>query len=108
MLDNINSIVIFKKLFSHLDEKIKLKSIKYNKKLQNKININLINYKYYRGKYIIYETNIKGKEYDKYGKLIFDGEFLNGKRNGKGKEYKYGILEYDGEYLNGERNGKGK
>ena len=30
----------------------------------------------------------KGKEYDEYdGELIFEGEYLNGKRNGKGKEY---------------------
>ena len=40
--------------------------------------------------------------------MIFEGEYLNRKRNGKGKEYKYGKLEYEGEYLNGERNGKGK
>ena len=35
---------------------------------------------------------------------------MNGKRNGKGKEYYYydGRLEYEGEYLNGERNGKEK
>ena len=32
---------------------------------------------------------------------------MNGKRNGKGKEY--GLLEFIGEYLNGKRwNGKGK
>ena len=41
-------------------------------------------------------------------KLIFEGEYLNGKRNGKGKEYKFGRLKFEGEYLNGERNGKGK
>ena len=66
-------------------------------------------------------------------KLIYEGEYKNGKRNGKGKEYQilnnqntlifegeYGkkwngkgafqIGEelFEGEYLNGERNGKGK
>ena len=42
--------------------------------------------------------------------LEFEGEYLNGERNGKGKEYNYytGILEFEGEYLNGQRNGKGK
>ena len=62
------------------------------------------------------------KEYNKYGKLIFEGEYLNGKRNGKGKEYydydemllvkpdyltrrvkeynKSGDLIFEGEYLN--------
>ena len=52
-----------------------------------------------------------GKEYDSDGKLIFEGEYLNGKSwNGKGKEYyNYnGKLKYEGEYLNGKRwNGKG-
>ena len=41
--------------------------------------------------------------------LEFEGEYLNGKRNGKGKEYDYdGKLKFEGEYLNGEKNGKGK
>ena len=42
--------------------------------------------------------------------IIFSGEYLNGKRNGKGKEYcpPYERLCYIGEYLNGVRNGKGK
>ena len=36
--------------------------------------------------------------------LIFEGEYLNGKRNGKGKEYGYdGSLKFEGEYLNGKR-----
>ena len=36
-------------LFFHLDEKIKLKFIKYNKNLKNLIDINLINYKFFLG-----------------------------------------------------------
>jgi len=47
-----------------------------------------------------------GKEkYD--SKLIFEGEYLNGKINGKGKEYSepFGKLIFEGEYLNGKRNG---
>ena len=41
--------------------------------------------------------------------LLFEGEYLNGKRNGKGKEYDdIGKVKYEGEYLNGKRNGKGK
>ena len=41
--------------------------------------------------------------------MIFEGEFLNGEKNGKGKEYyDNGILKFDGEYLNGKKwNGKG-
>jgi len=41
--------------------------------------------------------------------LAFEGEFINGIKNGKGKEYnKSGNMVYEGEYLNGERHGKGK
>ena len=41
--------------------------------------------------------------------MEFEGEYKNGERNGKGKEYfKDGKLEFEDEYLNGERNGKEK
>ena len=42
------------------------------------------------------------------GRLKFEGEYINGKKNGKGKEYKNCNLIYKGEYLNNKRNGKGK
>ena len=39
------------------------------------------------------------KEYDCNGTLKFEGECLNGKRNGIGKEYDdNGTLEFEGEY----------
>ena len=54
----------------------------------------------------VYELkNGKGrvKEYN-FGKLIFEGEYLNGKKNGKGKEYDFmGNLIFEGEYLNGNK-----
>ena len=35
-------------------------------------------------------------------KLIFEGEYLNNKRHGKGKEYyDNGNQKFEGEYLNG-------
>ena len=41
--------------------------------------------------------------------LAFEGEYLNGKKNGKGKEfYNNGGIKFEGEYKNGERNGFGK
>ena len=43
--------------------------------------INMANY------YLNGERNGKGKEYFYNGELIFEGEYLNGRRNGKGKEY---------------------
>ena len=50
----------------------------------------------------------KVKEYDYNYNLIFEGENLNGKRNGKGKEYSSGELIFEGEYLNDKRTGIGK
>ena len=134
MLKKIKSVYFIRLIFSYVDERQKLKIIKYNKNLQKNINIKIINYMHYLGRYIIYETDGIGKEYDGYDDKLrftgqysngerngegyeiwgdeestFDGEFLNGKRHGKGKEYVYyGRLFYEGEYLNGEKNGKGK
>ena len=109
MLENIKSIYILKILFSPLDDGIKLKLLRYNKNLQTKIDINIMNYKRFSNKYIIKEENII-KEYNIYNnELIFEGEYLNGKRNRKGKEYnREGKLEFEGEYLQDKRwNGKG-
>ena len=57
---------------------------------------------------IIYELkngNGKVKEYHDFDdKLIFEGEYLNGKRNGNGKEYdNKGNIIYEGKYLNGKK-----
>ena len=106
LFENIKSNNILKKVLSNLDEKIKLKAIKYNKYLQNKTDINLNHYKFLSGKYLIYEGDGKGKEYNGYNdNLIYEGGFLHGERNGKGKEYNYdGQLIFEGEYLNGKRN----
>ena len=44
------------------------------------------------------------EEFNDFGTLIFEGEYLNGKRNGKWKEYNsYGNIIFDGEYLNWKR-----
>ena len=43
MLKNVNSFYILRILFSCVDENQKLELIKYNKSLQDKINITLIN-----------------------------------------------------------------
>ena len=60
---------------------------------------------------IIYELKNgtgKVKEYFPNCKLKFEGEYLNGKKNGKGKKYYDGRLEFEGEYLNGKKwEGKG-
>ena len=109
MLKNTKSKYILKIFFTFVDEKNKLDIIKYNKNMQNILDISLINYKIFSERYIIYGKNGKGKEYNYDDKLLFEGEYLNKKRNGKGKEYgEYCILIFEGEYINGKRNGKGK
>ena len=113
MLKNIKSIYFVERLFTYVDDKDKLDIIKYNKNIQKILDISLINYKFFSKRYIIYEKNGKGKEYDKYSdKLLFEGEYINGKRNGKGIEYDYkdgnSYLKFEGEYLNGKKwNGDG-
>ena len=94
----------------HLTEKKKLKVVKCNKSLQKDIDIDIINFKLFNGRYIIYESNGIGKEYDgRDDTLIFEGGYLNGQRSGKGKEYyNNGKVRFESEYLNGLRNGKGK
>ena len=58
-------------------------------------------------KYLIYKTIVK--EYNSDNILEYEGEYLNGKRNGRGKEYyAYRNALFEGEYLNNLRwNGKG-
>ena len=104
MLENIKSVYFIKIVFFYMNERRKLKIIEYNKILQKKIDININNYKSFSGKTIIYETNIKGKEYDDNDELIFEGEYINGKRNGEGTEFnKFGTPIFEGDYLNGKR-----
>ena len=111
MLDNIKSYFFIKKLFYNLEEGRKLKVAKYNKRLQKNLDLNLINYMTFTNKYIIYDENGKGKEYDRPNEvLLYEGEFKNGERYGKGKEYHFRNINlmYEGEYKNGKRHGKGK
>ena len=108
MLKNIKSQKICKMPLSLLVVNKKLKIIKYNKEIQKKLNISLIDFKEYSGRHIVYESKTKGSEYDKDEKLIFVGEYLNGEKNGFGKEYnKNGKLIFEGEYLKDKKCGKG-
>ena len=64
--------------------------------------VNLENYSKLRfiGNYINGEKNGIGEEYDVYGNLIFQGEYLNNKRwKGKGIEYYNDNILFEGEYL---------
>ena len=60
--------------------------------------------KKFEGEYLNGKRNGKGKEYYlKYGNIKYQGEYVNGKKEGKGKEYYFGKLIFKGDYLNGER-----
>jgi hypothetical protein len=77
----------YEKIWDEKDKKFFAKKIKLEK-----INKNLI-----RGKQFMSSD----------GKLKYDGEFKNGKKHGKGKEYDFnGILIFDGEYKDDKRDGK--
>ena len=70
------------------------------------------------------KINGKRKIYNNKGNLIFEGDYLNGVKHGKGKEYHYidiGFIGfaipikfdyiqfiYEGDYSRGKKNGKGK
>ena len=59
----------------------------------------------FEGEYYNDKRNGKGKDYYEnskgYEELIFEGEYYNSKRIGKGKEYYLnGKLKFEGEYLN--------
>ena len=142
MLEKVKSSYIIKMFFSYIYERKKLKLIKYNRKIQKKVDVDINNYKLFKRKYVTFDKNGFAKEYGLFdNRLIYEGEYLNGERNGRGKEYndiasvsfegefkkgkkwnnlnlkngkgyikeyKNNVLIYEGEYLNGERNGKGK
>ena len=112
MLINISSQYFLEINFSYITEKTKLKLIKYNKALQKIFDISLVNYKFFSGKYIVYKSQGKGREFNGYNNILkYEGELLNGERNGKGKKYnsKDGTIKFEGEYLRGKKwNGKEK
>ena len=110
MLENIKASYFIQLLFSYLSMGKELRIINYNKSFQKIMGLNIMDYKQFSGRFIIYEDNGIAKEYNSINNcLVFEGEYLNGKRNGKEKQYYYnGKLQFEGEYLNGERNGKGK
>ena len=97
---SVKSEYILKKILLILGKKRKLLLLKYNNYYQKLLGINIENYQKLSGKIIIGGINGYGKEKEFNDlKLIFKGYYINGKRNGKGKEYnKEGKLIFEGEY----------
>ena len=110
MLLNIKSSYILEDIFTYIEKKVQLKIIVHNKHLQSLLNVTLKTYKNISGICRIIEKTGYGKETNlKTNKLIFKGQYLNGKRHGKGTEYNInGNKIFEGSYINGEKSGKGK
>ena len=101
MLENIKTDYFVKLLFSQINERKKLNIFETNIKGKEFVDDELI----FEGKYINGKRNGEGIEYSKFGILIFEGDYLNGKRE---DYYFYGEVIFEGEYINGERwNGRG-
>ena len=50
------------------------------------------------------KKNGQGREYYlKYGNLLFEGEYKDGLRHGKGKEFYFDKMIYEGKYVFGNR-----
>ena len=103
-LNIIKSKKILKCIFNYLNIKKKLILINYNKVLQDKFDFTIDDYKENAKRIKVGGFNGYGKEYlSGSNKLIFEGKYLKGKRNGKGIEYfENGEKKFEGEYLNGE------
>ena len=99
-INRIRNFYNFKEIFSFLEPSKKFDIIIYNRKLQEKFEVNINDYKRRNGKYKKDEKNGKGCIFIlNTDILIFEGEFLNGKRNGEGKEYyKDGKLKFEGKW----------
>ena len=112
MINNVRAQGILQIIFFYLNDKTKLYIINHNNILYKKLDIDIEFIKKISGKYR--KSRLKGKGIGKEYSLeedilIFEGEYLNGKKNGHGKEfYLNGDIKFEGDYLNGRRNGKGK
>ena len=104
MLRKIKSNFILKKVFIHLVIKKRLKVISYNKNIQKKLGLELVDFIRYSGKRKE-EKNGKIFEYDNFHlNSLFEGVYLNGKRNGEGTEYNDNReIIFEGDYLQDKR-----
>ena len=79
-INNIKSIYLFKKVFSLLDEKIKLLLLNHNKKIQKKLKIDIERFKKLSQRYrIILENGICREFLINTNYLLFEGEFKDGR-----------------------------
>ena len=100
ILENINSKYILSKIYDNMPKKKKLEIVKYNKRIQNRINLSVKNYKEYSETFTPIEIEIiptKGKygifiNINENDKLYYHIYFNNNKKEIKNK---YNICEED-------------
>ena len=73
IIENIKSRYILSKIYDNMTKKKKLEIVKYNKKIQNRINLSVKNYKEYSETFTPIEIEIIPTK-DKYGRFINIGE----------------------------------
>ena len=82
-IGSIKSVFIFKKIFSFLYRNKKFDLIIYNKKYQKLFDASIEDYKNINKRYKTAQRNGIGKEISIItNKIVFEGEYLYGKRNG--------------------------
>ena len=69
IIENIKSRYILSKIYNNMTIKKKLKIVKYNKRIQNRINLSIKDYKEYSETFTTIEIEIIPTK-DKYGKFI--------------------------------------
>ena len=119
--DSVKSKYILKIIFSYLEKNKALDIIKYNNAYKKIFELNLKKYREISGKIRIGKENGYNRIYNLNNMyILFEGEYLNGKKNGFGKEYIKKLyyhsdgdnnpinLIFEGQYLNGVRNGMGR
>ena len=102
IIENIKSIYILSKIYSIMSKKKKLEIVKYNKRIQNRLNLSVKDYKEYSETFTPIEIEIipaKGKydnfiNIDENDKLYYHIYFNDNKEEIKNK---YRINEEDGE-----------
>ena len=104
MLIRINSSYVLKQIMDNIDIKRNLNLVKYSKKLQKRLDLDIFDYKRFSGTYIIEENGYITEYNGGNDYIIYEGGFSNGKRNGKGKEFnKEYKLIFEGEYSEGQK-----
>ena len=69
ILDNLKGDYFLQKLYDNMTKKKKLESVKYNKRIQNRINLSVKNYKEYSETFTPIEIEVIPTK-DKYGRFI--------------------------------------